>query len=1163
MTASGAGETVGMRRPAARADALEDPTRPEGVAAEIRRTEVGPEGSAEPVAADGGAWSPIIKWLAGRLIPRLAPTALISVFPPATTDSGGTRPRPTYHLIRSEAESALAPATGHIICLALDAYAPVTQIVEGSGQLWQLDSSLLPLLAPGTSAIAAPLTAGRLGLAAVTLFRPPNTVPFSLDDLLTLQTLVTQIPGSGEDGDETTAKNVQSRPPGTLTPSAPVQGLRDLMRDLADGDTPYDVARRLVRSAQTFFAAQSCVVYFVAPAQMAPADRSPPDRPSTGQHPRLRLAASVGSGVLLTPPWLEPVETAGPETLFASGPDSAVLMAHLGDEAPWVQRTVTDDVLVALPLRSDGKLLAILGMRGPRNLAEMAPVTAEDFALIGANALLVARQRDADQSSILTLRSELARNRLAHNATIAMFGATDVISGLHAHANLLVPGIADGYLVYLSGTSGTGGVTDPSNGSGLRSGRIFSHWRGHEDTSARTRFEEWVDSRLSPLLFDDRPAEELPLLLSDVHLSPGLDRHLATQTTPPAAIHSLAAVPLIRNGATFGALVLVTTEHLRRYGQRDFALIGSLAEPVARLFSTNAVSPNVPNDSFPDETNASDPSTDLALLAGLASRFIRPLEIDEIAQLSAQALADHLTDWCVVELSGAGAPATLTFGANADPAQEWPHELWAGLIQNRDASRGPAKVLRNGQSDLSVTVDWLAPTPGEENDALALCPERIPASSISAPIVSGLGEVIGVISCFRTRPAIPFVLGDLATLELTAEITGDAITAARQRQSEREVGAQQRWLGEQRTQLMAQLADAVIVLDQSQRIIFWNIAARLLHGGVDLPATVDDYLMTYQPRETNGNLFTRRTFPLVVALSTETKQHGVWRLRITDDLSIAVVAAVNPIRAEDGSISGAVLSLHDVTENYEQESGRQRQLVEISDELRSPIASIKGWSQYLTQRNQTPGETTLDSRAVDAIAKQTRRLQQLVERLIAASQSELTEDFAAQPRRLDLHELLGQLVHTFRGLSPSRSITLTVPNDGEVGGRWESDDIARIFGDLIANAISSSPDGSPIEITTERKSGRIAVSVTDHGPEIAPDRLQTIFEKRETFQDIRAAESMASGATVGDIPATEIPSPGFDLRTIERLVRRLHGQISLRSTVGTGNTFTVQLPLDP
>ena len=96
----------------------------------------------------------------------------------------------------------------------------------------------------------------------------------------------------------------------------------------------------------------------------------------------------------------------------------------------------------------------------------------------------------------------------------------------------------------------------------------------------------------------------------------------------------------------------------------------------------------------------------------------------------------------------------------------------------------------------------------------------------------------------------------------------------------------------------------------------------------------------------------------------------------------------------------------------------------------------------------------------------------------------------------------------------------------------------------------------------ERKPGRIVVSVTDQGAGIAPDHQRNIFEKRDVATGDPSSGTRTTAGADSDGSSTSPVDLGPDLSTVAMLARRLHGQISLRSTVGTGSTVTVELPLD-
>ncbi len=932
------------------------------------------------------AWHRTVDQAARLIVPRLASFGLVSIFPRQSATSPTVRRRPSHFLIRVADRGDQPASIAPLVSRPLDLYDSFVQIAAGSVQLWRIDGSLVEVIKPDSSAIGVPIPAGETAVAALTLVRLPGQAAFTLDDLVTLESFV----GEELDGEDDPAGPAWRRwQPEVLTPSAHVLALRDLMRDLLATDTPYGVARRLAQAAQGFFGAQSCVVYFVDPA-LAPELDTTTTSDTTRRKPRLQLAASVGSGVFLTPPWLEPADSAAPSSLFATSPNDTVLMARFEPGTPWVESELADDFLIALPLRLDGDLVAVLGLRRPDSLSTMQTVTAENFALISAIGLRASQRRDADQARILGLRSDLARNRLAHDATVAMFGVADLTGGLAAHASVLVPGLADGYLVYLDAAASGIETSDGSPSSPPT--RVFTHWRQLGDSAAIEPLGQWVDRHIGMLEpQDDRPTVR-PILLND------LERHQAANSPATSADHSptsrsLAAVPLTRSDRRVGWLVLATTEHGRRFSQRDLGLIASLAEPIDRFLSarprlTTSTHHTIATTTDPDDKTSGPDQADL--IAGIASQLIRTGEIEEICQLVARTLATGLGDWCAIELRGGSGEPNRTTGAHVDPDQEWPARFWRRLIQSRDAPRGPAHVLRSGQSDLSTPVTWFLPSSDQEQADVSPVIPLIPSSSIAAAIVD-CDEVVGVIGCFRSSKTRPFTLVDLATVESVAAITGDAIAAARLRTAERVAGDRDRSLAEQRTRLIAQLADAVIVIDQERRIIFANESARELHGGADLPDSVGDYVCRYRPVRFDGAAFSEETFPLAVTLATGTRQRGAWRFGLDDGTMVAVVGRAAPLRGRDGIIDGAVLSLHDVTEAEGEQTLRHRLMLEIAEELRPPIGSIKGWIQYLGQRLRPAGETSLDIRsgdAIDAIGKQTRILQQLVDHLVAVSRND-------------------------------------------------------------------------------------------------------------------------------------------------------------------------------
>ena len=103
--------------------------------------------------------------------------------------------------------------------------------------------------------------------------------------------------------------------------------------------------------------------------------------------------------------------------------------------------------------------------------------------------------------------------------------------------------------------------------------------------------------------------------------------------------------------------------------------------------------------------------------------------------------------------------------------------------------------------------------------------------------------------------------------------------------------------------------------------------------------------------------------------------------------------------------------------------------------------------------------------------------------------------------------------------------------------------IKNIFLNLISNAIKYSNEGSKIEIAAKRQNGQVQIDVTDEGLGIPEDEQKNIFTRF-----YRAGN------------ATNIQGTGLGLHIVKKYVELMNGQITFRSKLNVGTTFTLKLP---
>ena len=143
--------------------------------------------------------------------------------------------------------------------------------------------------------------------------------------------------------------------------------------------------------------------------------------------------------------------------------------------------------------------------------------------------------------------------------------------------------------------------------------------------------------------------------------------------------------------------------------------------------------------------------------------------------------------------------------------------------------------------------------------------------------------------------------------------------------------------------------------------------------------------------------------------------------------------------------------------------------------------------------------------------------------------------------------LLKQAVEGDRVYAEQYGVSLElepVPSDMVV--RVDDDRFHQVVSNLLSNAIKYSPEGGRVTIGTERRDGRVRVSVSDRGRGIPEDFQPRVFE---TFAQADSSETRLVGGT------------GLGLSICKRLVTAFGGTIGFESVEGRGTTFWFELPL--
>ncbi len=237
-----------------------------------------------------------------------------------------------------------------------------------------------------------------------------------------------------------------------------------------------------------------------------------------------------------------------------------------------------------------------------------------------------------------------------------------------------------------------------------------------------------------------------------------------------------------------------------------------------------------------------------------------------------------------------------------------------------------------------------------------------------------------------------------------------------------------------------------------------------------------------------------------------------------------------------GTFNLMLSSLQDAYQKVEHSLAMQRDFVaDVSHELRTPLTTLRGNLGLLRRNPPTPPEEQADI-LVDMVDESDRMIR-LVNELLLLARADAGRNLAREPIPVGpaLEEAVRQAAH----LDAGRTITLAAePGLAILGDR---DALKQILLSLLDNALKHS--AGPVEVSAASQDAQIVIRVQDHGPGIAPERLERIFDRFYRGDDD---------------PLT--PGHGLGLSIAKALTQGMGGNIAMESVMGAGSCVVVWLP---
>lgn len=228
-------------------------------------------------------------------------------------------------------------------------------------------------------------------------------------------------------------------------------------------------------------------------------------------------------------------------------------------------------------------------------------------------------------------------------------------------------------------------------------------------------------------------------------------------------------------------------------------------------------------------------------------------------------------------------------------------------------------------------------------------------------------------------------------------------------------------------------------------------------------------------------------------------------------------------------------------EEQRQAQRRKQDLIAfLAHDLKTPLTSVLG---YLELLRDEPGLSEEQRSKYTGIAlAKAKRLEELVGEFFDINTMDLT---LTQRTPVQVSFLLEQLADEFYPLFAAKDLSCVPDIEPHLVVEGDGDRLARVFDNVLRNAVSYSTPGSPVGLTAKREGKQAVVTIANQGLEIPEGELSNIFEK---FYRLDAARSTRTGGA------------GLGL-AIAREIVELHGGTIRAESTGSRTAFVISLPL--
>lgn len=323
------------------------------------------------------------------------------------------------------------------------------------------------------------------------------------------------------------------------------------------------------------------------------------------------------------------------------------------------------------------------------------------------------------------------------------------------------------------------------------------------------------------------------------------------------------------------------------------------------------------------------------------------------------------------------------------------------------------------------------------------------------------------------------------------------------------------------------ISDGIAMIDSAKRILISNRAFTYLLS-IEMEIKEKPYYEVIRNRTLNAKIEN--------ALSSG--ERDSFETELLNDRYLEAV--INPIKADNNIIQGILLVIHDISEKKQIEKIKSDLVSNVSHELKTPIAIVKG---YLETIREYPDNMEMTRDFIDRAIENVDRQNSLIQDIIKLSMIESSKEF--EKEEINIREAILNCLDIVTPKINKKGISLKTefPHDTDYKIMANQFLVEEVFFNIIDNGINYNNLGGALEITASERENGVRVVISDTGIGIPAEFLDRIFER---FYRVDRSRSRATGGT------------GLGLSIVKHAAMVLGWRVSVSSDKN-GTVFTIDI----